>query len=609
MDHNVLLSKIVANPTETTWSQAYSTLNLYIALSIKAGKPEESIASQGKEILEKLQREFFAVDQKTLENVKEAVDNTIREIKEGVDFSIILATITSSILYIVVGGEGSVVIKRDSQIGLIGEGEEGKTTTFSGKLKNNDIVILETSDFAKKVSVERLSSILDHLEVVEISENLAPLVHEGSNGSEAAIVLQYKKEVEETTEQNLEEEIKNPPPKKSTPFKNPVKALPKIPTNLSFITLKNIGGKIPMKGNKKLLILGGIIILVLILAGSLFFESKRQEKIKEEKKLSQVLAPSEKQFNEANELIGLNKSLALEEFEELKKKLEEERNNFPEKSTSRKKIDELIGQIEQKIGELGQNGNSTQILLLDGNSEEIKNIGLVGKRGSLFYVINKAEGQIAFLTGEGKIEKTVKTDAKKINFATLDNNNIYFLADSGLNKLTKSSSKTQRIATGISNSPSSTGGIDTFLDNIYVLNKSDKTIDKYGSPSFSKSSYFQESVKFENAPVSLSIDSSIWIVDEAGKIRKFTRGKEEKFEIRGLPKPIGKEATIVTGKDFANLYILDKTNRRLISISKNGDYVSQYSLRDLGSASSFTIDEPSKKGYIITNNNLYSFDL
>lgn len=600
MDHNILLSKIVANPTDTTWSQAYSTLNLYIALSIRADLEGASIASEGKEILERLQREFFANEEKNLKNAREAVENTVKEIKDEIEYSIILATITNNILYIIIASEGSVIIKRGDQIGNIGEGEEGKINAFSGKLLNNDVVIIETRDFAKRVPVEKLSSILDHLEVVEISENLAPIIHEGSNGSEAAIVLQYKKEHAQESKMEPEEigepEIEMKPPVK-IPFKNPLGnfSLPKPSFAISF-KLNFLGG------NKKFLILGGILILAVVLIGSLYFESKRQEKIKEDKALEQILSPINKQLKEANELISLNKSLALDEFESLKQKLEEERSKFKPDSTSRKKIDEIIGQVESKIGELGQGAASSQKIILDGKQEEIKNVDLVGKKGNNFYAVNKSDGTLVLLKSDGKIDKTVKTGLKNITTSASDSTNIYLLSEGKLYKMAKTGGKANSIANSVSGK-----SMDTFLDNIYVLNG--ETVDKYQTPEFSKKSYFTETVKFDSTPSSLSIDSSIWIIQNNGKVRKFTRGKEESFEVKGLPKTIGKGAQISTGKDFDNIYVLDKENKRLVSISKTGEFKNQYSVRDITAASDFAVDEAENKAYITTNGNLYSVDL
>lgn len=608
MDHNILLSKIVANPTENTWSQAYSTLNLYIALSIKSEPESESIASKGKEILEKLQREFFAVDEKNLKNVKEAVENTVKEIGSDIEYSIILASINNNTLYIIIGSEGKAVLKRGSQVGLIANGQKGEISGFSGKLLNNDIVILETEDFSKKISLEKLSSMLDHLEVVEIAENLAPVIHEGSNGSEAAIVIQYKKESFEA----MPDEITIDRPQEITrPSAGFHFSLPNFIKNFSLPKIQKISiYKIPKTGNKKFLILGGIIILVLFLAGSMYFESKKQEKIKEEKVLAEILTPANKQYNEAVELINLNKNLAAEEFDSLKQSLDEKRKGFPEKSDSLKKIDELIGNVEKKIGELSDGTlQGNQKLVLSANEKDLNKMDIVEKKENTFYVISSNDGIIGILTNDAKVDKTFKTEVKNILYTTADENNIYVLGDSGVSKIDKKSGKATTIISAVSNLNSATGGIDTFSGNIYALNKKDKTIDKFQPSTFSKTSYFTESVSFANLPLSFGIDSSIWIIDNAGKIRKFTKGKEENFAIKGLIKTIGKESILKTSTDFSNLYILDKDNKRIISLSKSGDFNNQYVWKNLEDASSFTVDEPSKKAYVAIGGNLYSIDL
>ena len=192
MDENILLSKIVANPGEGTWSQAYSTLNLYIVLSVKSEKPEVGIVTEGKELFEKIQREYFSLDQKNLKNIKEAVDQALATLEDKSRISVILATIINNVLYLVITSQGKVILKRGGKVGTVAEGEVGQTFAFSGEISPNDIIILETGDFAEKIPVSKLAELLDSLEVAEISENLAPLIHENPLGTEAAIILQYK---------------------------------------------------------------------------------------------------------------------------------------------------------------------------------------------------------------------------------------------------------------------------------------------------------------------------------------------------------------------------------------------------------------------------------
>ena len=100
MDANILLSKIVANPTDTTWAQVYSTLNLYVVMSIKSEEKSESLVTDGKELLERIQREYFSLDTKDLKSIKESIEKAVEPIKDK-NVSIVLATINENVLYIV----------------------------------------------------------------------------------------------------------------------------------------------------------------------------------------------------------------------------------------------------------------------------------------------------------------------------------------------------------------------------------------------------------------------------------------------------------------------------------------------------------------------------
>src|SRR3972149_2979324 len=145
MDQNILLSKLVANPTDTTWAQAYSTLNLYIVLSIKSENASGGIVTSGKELLEKIQREYFSLDDKSLANIKKTTDNSLADVaKESI--SIVLTTIHEGMFYIVIKGTGEVILKRGGKIGSIARGEEEVVAAFSGKIQADDIIILETED-------------------------------------------------------------------------------------------------------------------------------------------------------------------------------------------------------------------------------------------------------------------------------------------------------------------------------------------------------------------------------------------------------------------------------------------------------------------------------
>ncbi|MDP2585868.1 MAG: hypothetical protein Q8P29_03235, partial [Candidatus Levybacteria bacterium] len=73
MDNNISFSKIVATPTLNSWSQAYNAGRLFAVLSLEKTKdaPNEidSLNVLGKDLLERLEQEFFAIEDKNLESI------------------------------------------------------------------------------------------------------------------------------------------------------------------------------------------------------------------------------------------------------------------------------------------------------------------------------------------------------------------------------------------------------------------------------------------------------------------------------------------------------------------------------------------------------------
>lgn len=582
MDQNILLSKIVATPTETTWSQAYSTLNLYVVLSLE-NQGDESIVTKGKELLEKIQREYFSLDEKNLSNIKKSVENALEGVEKE-SASITLGTIHEDNFYIIIAGKGEVVLKRGGKIGIIAKGDSSEISAFSGNITNDDIIVLETNDFATKIPAEKLSGLLNSPDVSEVSENIAPLIHEESKGTEAAIIIQYKN-IESSVEEKLipptqEESIEEIGHEENSKFKLPTIRIPDLRINLKTLSRRN-------------LILIAIIALVVILVGSIFIERVRQESDKRNKVLLEILTPAQKRFDDAVSLISLNKGLAYEEFDSIKTTLEEARSKFDPKSSEIKKIDEFIGKVEEKIGELGAGSTiSNQKTLLE-------NVNFVSARSGLVAI--DENGKIYILSKSGDKDKTF--DSKNLNAKSFisDDKSIYVLGDNGITRTNKSTGST----TTIVKNPDGVLSIDIFGTNIYGLNTKDKTVDKFSGES--KSSYFTESVKLNN-PSDLTIDSSVYVLD-GSKIRKFTRGEEDSFSIQGITGEIGINSKIFTSPDFTNIYVLDPKNARIISIKKDGEFNKQYSWKNLSTATSFSVDEENETIYVVSDSKLYSFDL
>ena len=620
MNQDILLSKIVPNPTDTTWAQAYTTLNVYITLSIEKLEGKTPVTTHGKELLEKLQREFFALDEKTLDNIKKAVENVSKTIEEGYKYSMLVGAIVGDTLYIVIASEGQVVIKRGEKVGVIATGVENELHGFSGKLKHDDIVIFETGDFTKKIPLQTLT---EHLtgDVLQTAENITPLTHEGAKGTESAIIIQFKdltniaeseekdfdlsdqEKVEESSEEkNYEEEnLWTKERKDDSPIEEMAeeeireeekeRSVRRMPT----ISLPKINF-----ANRRVIIALTVVVLLIVLGGGIAFQVNKSNEAKLEAEFSAVYQPLKEKFDEGTSLASLNKTLALEDLNEAKRLVNEAILKYSEGSSQRQKLEELSSQIESKISEMGGGGSAKNIKEFLTTNDKIKSITAITAKGGSLVILDKQGEQVVTINEDGSPKKYYDIESKD-NFISADKRYIYTMG-SEATSIDRGNGKVTKIAKGIKGS-----SFDIFGSNLYTLNGND--VLKYVAPSYEDSSYFKQKPSFKSSPISMSISGPILLLEENGSIESFTKGVKDDFEVSGLQAPFGAGAAIYADPEAENIYVMDVKNQRVVVLDDGGAYVTQYEGSFIKDATSFAIDEGNKMGYVLTGGKIFSFDL
>jgi hypothetical protein len=103
----------------------------------------------------------------------------------------------------------------------------------------------------------------------------------------------------------------------------------------------------------------------------------------------------------------------------------------------------------------------------------------------------------------------------------------------------------------------------------------------------------------------MAVNDNIYVTD--GKnISKFYHGKKQDFTLGSTATPIEIEK-IYTQPDSQNLYILDKTNSRVIKLDASGNIQAQYYNPEIASATDFTVDEGNNMVYVSSENGISSF--
>ncbi|MBP9718925.1 MAG: hypothetical protein KBD46_00455 [Candidatus Levybacteria bacterium] len=566
-ESKVTFANIVSTPTETSWSQAYTAGKLYAVLSLEGTESDPAhLAAVGKEIINALVEEFFTLETKDLTTIKTAVIQTTQKIPKDIDACLVVISLVNNILYAFSLGGGKVAIKRRDKIGIILQpnDDEVHVQAVSGFLENNDMIILQTKQFAESISPSDLESFATPAEAVEI---LSPKIHEKEIGGASAIVLSFVQEAEpeivavtETFQEEKEEEVPSALEDEVT-HREPLKrsfAFPKL-----HLKLPKLAIKLP---RKTLLLLLIPLILIGILAFSIYTTKQNQENAKVQQLFDTVYPQAQKKYDEGQALLSLNEQLAQDDFLAAKTILENNKSKFSSGSDQERQILELLDKVNAVVKE----------------------------------------------DATGSSLKATETDTANspLLSALLKNKAIYVTA--GDTTIYTGSNTSVQDATGktiIANDDDwkTIGGLGAFGTNIYVLDKTGKQILKFlGGASDSKSVY--ASGDFEKA-TAMAIDSSIYVLNTDGSVKKFTRGTADTFGVTGLEVPLKSPTRIVTNADTENVYILDPGTARIVVLGKTGAFKTAYTATILKNAKDFDVQEEEKKIYILSGSKVFEINI
>jgi len=145
-------------------------------------------------------------------------------------------------------------------------------------------------------------------------------------------------------------------------------------------------------------------------------------------------------------------------------------------------------------------------------------------------------------------------------------------------------------------------------NNLYILDDKNNQIFKYpeSGGSFANGQAWLKEELDTSQSSSLSIDGSVYIIDNDGTIQNLLKGALEKFDYH-IPKPnIGAGAIIKTFRDSDYLYIIDPANQRVIILDKEGNIKDQYTSQKFDDLKDLAIDPNEKAIYLLNNGHLYT---
>lgn len=598
---NLSFAKIAATPTDSAWSQAYNSGSLFITLALTTEEPaqQEQLPALGKTVLGLLESEIYALAKKNVASISAVITESVKDVPPEVVVSLSLSFVKENALYGFVFGTGKILLKRGEKIGPILQVETHQNLAQggSGYLETNDLVLIQTAQFAKSVSDEKVAKALEYGLPNDIAETISPHVHGEKEGGAALIILSYqgisrsqspdedletdtlasdspiKKEAERLTEPDVPlssrmtaAPIINQPIEEGEPATSPYE---KITSLLSGIKVPFISGLEP----RKKITLGVAALLIIVLAVSIIFVGANQESSKNKALFASIYESASEDFQSGSDLLSLNPSLAREDFLRAQETLRESEGKFKEGSTEKEQLDDLSGKIES---------------------------ALEGTEGKESIEAKEAD------ESEATALRSMNDDSK-ILAVTEDEDNGYLLTGTSIQKQEKGSDDIEEI---IKNDSVWTGGksIGVFGSNLYVLDKESIIKIVPAGNSYADSNYLTQETDLTDA-VGMTIDSSIYVLYKDGSIDKFTRGAKVAFSVSGLTTELSSPTAIATNEEADKILVLDPKNKRLVALNKDGSFSKQYGSDILSTARAMTISQDGKTVFVLSNKKSYKISL
>ncbi len=590
----ISFAKLVATPTDLSWAQAYNAGNFFAILSLIREKHEEiPLNSIGKDVLNNLEAEFFALSEKTIETIKTAIEESINSVPKSTLISLSICFIKENVLYVFIAGAGRVIMKRGDKIGELLEKTDtnNEVLSASGFLENKDLIILETIQFSENVERSKIEEALEATLPNDIAEVLSPAMHKTENGGLGAVIVNYQgisHQADTKDEPTIEDEVKkqelqiaddedggietedekiteeksyenesldadvirpdNPSAEYATPDADPDPRL--FGSSKQIQVWGVLGSKFQNLNHRKKMILSVVIFILLVLVSSLILNTKKQIDQKTDAEFAAIYDPALKNYQSGIDLKSINEGLARSDFMEAENLLKANLEKFKQGSEQDNQIEDLHKKVQDELTETA-------------NVNKVEPKEITVDDNSLLGVLLDSKNAISTTTGTDGVHVLTKdaviVDGKEI----IENDDDW----------------------------ENPKDLSVYQGNIYILDQNNQ-IHKYvaGSSGFGRSDYFQTSPDISKA-VSMAIDGSVWVLYSTGDVSKYTRGESDGLKISGIDQPFNNPTKIATNIDTENVYVLDKGNSRIVTLDKEGAFKSQYVADLLGKALAIDVDE------------------
>jgi hypothetical protein len=153
-------------------------------------------------------------------------------------------------------------------------------------------------------------------------------------------------------------------------------------------------------------------------------------------------------------------------------------------------------------------------------------------------------------------------------------------------------------------------GAATFGGNLYILDVASDQVWRYPSTDSgfdSERSGLLGEVDLSGA-AALVVDGGLYLLQEGGGIRRFVGGLEEPFPMAGIDRGLLAPASLTTDGQ-GGLLVVDRGNKRLVSLSSRGEFQAQFVSRTFTDLRSAAVDAEAGLLYVLVGDSLYATEM
>lgn len=620
-------AKLTGSPDASGWAQVhefrptdpgkYEIRGHFVAV-IATSVPRElgvNAVLEGREILTRLHEEYFGNEiLSAFEALKQAITKVSNEFSnEGDQIQIGAMVLMGETLSIGVSGGARAVLLRRGTLAVLADSSRGPVFV-SGYVKPLDMLLVATKKAFGSVPQGVLKAALESGDPQTCLSEISPILHSTAGNGDFGVFAVKFQDTEQSLivnppanmeARNLGSEVSGSPDGFKKTLAGFLDGLIRIIPERRFYIRPDVR-ELGEERRKSVAIIAGIILLILLVVSVGF--GLRQSAIKAVRsKYIDRLTKAQHELTEAKSLSSIDHDRARELLFDSK----EIAGALATEGVKDKELDRLNSDIAQSMGDIAGIYNVNPEMYLDlslltsgfkGESISLSdtNMLVLDKQGQKVVSIDTSTKKTEIVAGPDLLKNATEIAAYTDKSYVADERGILDVGGDN-----------PRVVIG----KDWDGGIKAaaFTGNIYLLDESKSIIYRYqGAEGVfgTKENWFGAGVTPDLAQArAVAIDGSIWVLGSSGRILKFTLGKPDPFNISGVDGTLSGIISFYTNEDNDNLYLLDKTNQRVIVIDKKGVYKAQYTTDLAKDATGIVASEKDGKIIILVGPKLYSIEL